>query len=458
MAGRTRREFLIGAAAAATGAVAVGPRSAAAQRSARSRRPNIVLVIADDFGIDASALHALPGAEGARKPVMSTVAALAAGGVVFDRCWVNPVCTPTRASIFTGQYGFRTKVLAVDDLLNPAEPTIFGRLKASGYRTAVIGKWHVGGNPAPLDHPARCGVDTFAGFMQGGLEDYFSWSGVEGRGAALRPFTTTTYATTWFANKAIAWTRAQPTSTPWMLALTFNAPHLPLHLPPAGLHRRTGLTGDRGDIRANPVEYFLAAAEALDTELGRVLASLSPTVRANTTVIFVGDNGTPRRVIQAPFAQTDGKGTVKAGGVHVPLVISGAGVTRRGVREVGLVNGVDLHATIAELASLPPVATGTATGRDSISVVPALRTAATPRPWIYSEHVRSAAATDQDSDGPDPVNAWTIRDDRWQLVRNELTGIDELYDLASDPGQRSNVAVDPAGQIEVARLAGLRPK
>jgi arylsulfatase A-like enzyme len=433
------------------------PTMAATASNPKNRRRNIVLVVADDFGIDASGLYRLPGGEAALKPNMPTISGLAAAGVVFDNCWVNPVCTPTRSTIFTGRYGFRTGVLAVDDLLDPNQGTIFQRLKQGGYSTAVFGKWHVGGNPAPLDHPGRCGVDTFGGFMQGGVEDYFSWAGVEGQGTALKPFTSTTYTTTWFTDRAIAWAkqRAKQPTKPWMLALTFNAPHLPLHAPPAALHSRGALSGLRPDIRDRPIEYYLAAAEALDAEFGRFWKSLSASVRSNTTVIFLGDNGTARRVIQAPYAMADGKGTVKTGGVHVPLVVSGAGVTRRGIREPALVNGVDLYATIADIARLPSPSTGS-TVTDSVSFAPSLTGSFSGRTWIYSEIVRQAAATDTDSDTAEPVNAWAIRNDRVALVRNELTGTEQLYDVKADPAQLTDLATDPARAADLQALRDVK--
>ena len=90
--------------------------------------------------------------------------------------------------------------------------------------------------------------------------------------------------------------------------------------------------------------------EAMDYEMGRLLDALPKDVRENMTVIFVGDNGTPPQAAQEPFQRRRAKGTVFEGGIHVPMVVAGAGVTRKGEREPALINTVDLFATVADLA------------------------------------------------------------------------------------------------------------
>jgi arylsulfatase A-like enzyme len=142
-----------------------------------SRTPNILLVIADDLGIDAHPCYPVVR----EKPNMPTIAKLCQQGVVFDNAWAYPVCTPTRASILTGKYGFRTKVGTVDDLLSTQETSIQQVLSRAPtpYKNAVIGKWHVAGaNPDP-NHPQQLGVEFYSGFMRGAVRDYANWEGVE---------------------------------------------------------------------------------------------------------------------------------------------------------------------------------------------------------------------------------------------------------------------------------------
>jgi arylsulfatase A-like enzyme len=161
--------------------------------------PNVLLVIADDFGIDASPCYAL----GKNKPTMPNLESLCKKGVVFDNVWVNPVCTPTRASLLTGRYGFRTKVGSVGDVLDSDQTTIFDALNKGGvYSSAVIGKWHVGsGNDAK--HPGTLGVPYYTGFLQGALRDFNSIPLVKD-GASTN---VTGYATTVFTDLAVGWVK-----------------------------------------------------------------------------------------------------------------------------------------------------------------------------------------------------------------------------------------------------------
>jgi arylsulfatase A-like enzyme len=278
--------------------------------SASQTSPNVLLVIADDFGIDASPCYST----GKNKPNMPNLESLCKKGVVFDNVWVNPVCAPTRASILTGRYGFRTKVGSVGDVLDSDQSTIFDALNKQGvYSSAVIGKWHV----APLNdikHPGTLGVPYYAGFLQGALKDYNSIPLIKD-GATTN---ITVYSTTVFTDLAVSWVKQQ--TKPWFLWLAYNAPHTPFHLPLKNLISNQNLTGAANDIRSNPQAYYFAAAEALDAEMGRLLKSVD---LKNTVIFFVGDNGTPAQVTQYAGDRFRAKGSVYQGGVEVPLVISG---------------------------------------------------------------------------------------------------------------------------------------
>jgi arylsulfatase A-like enzyme len=388
---------------------------------------NVLTVIADDFGIDASSSYNTGGA----KPKLRTLESLAKNGVVFDNAWVNPVCTPTRAAIYTGKYGFRTNVGGVDDLLSTQETTIQKAVSASGiYSNAVIGKWHVaGGEPDPT-HPAQMGVQYYSGFLSGALQDYSNWNGVE----QGRSFRSNKYSTTFFTDKAVNWIEKQ--RQPWSLSLTYNAPHAPFHLPPQELRRRS-LSGTPEDIRQNPQQYYFAAAEAMDAELGRLLNSMPAQTRANTVVMFIGDNGTPQRVIQSPFSSDGAKGTVKEGGVRVPLIVSGAGVTRKNQREDALVNGTDLFATIAEITGADA-----STGVDSLSFKDAFTNPNFQgRDYAYTELFtdRGGGGRRGNSDNQGPRNVWAIRDQRYKLIYDVTAGQEELYDLTTDLGETNNL-------------------
>jgi arylsulfatase B len=366
--------------------------------------PNILFVIADDFGLDASPCHAV----GAEKPHMPTLVALCKQGVVFDNVWAYPVCTPTRASILTGQFGIRTQVMQVDDVLAPT-PTILQALtqKTGHYAAAVIGKWHVAGSRPDPEHPAQMGAQHYAGFLTGTLRDYFSWS-VTVNGKSQRE---SRYSTTALTQYAIDWIGLQ--KRPWFLWLAYNAPHAPFHTPPEELHFQSALK--TGGAKSNRSMY-LAAAEAMDSEFGRLLASLPEAVRSNTVVVFMGDNGTPRQVVQAPYHRSQAKGSLYQGGINVPMVIAGAGVSRTGQREGALVNSTDLFATFADIAGVK-----TKVPVDSVSFVEALT-----RP---SFHGRSHAYMDFRENGTIKT---AIRDRRYKLLEQD-GGPRQLFDLKNDP-------------------------
>jgi arylsulfatase A-like enzyme len=193
---------------------------------------NVLLVIADDFGLDASPGYSV----GAEKPNMPTLEGLCKQGLVFDNVWAHPTCTPTRASVLTGHYGVHTNVVQVDDVLAPT-PTILQAVarSAARYTTAVIGKWHVGGRRPDPNHPAQFGAQYCAGFLTGALQDYFSWS-MTFNGKEQPE---SRYSTTVLTDHAIDWVGAQ--KKPWFLWLAYNAPHAPFHVPPAELHTQRGL-------------------------------------------------------------------------------------------------------------------------------------------------------------------------------------------------------------------------
>ena len=406
-----------------------------------NENPNILLVISDDLGLDASSSYAV----GIETPVTPTLDTLAANGLVFDNAWANPVCSPTRATILTGKYGFRTGVLWPGDEISLAETSLQSFIDTNvpnTYSHAVVGKWHLAGrdqaNPGYIDNPNLMGIDYFAGLIGGGVGDYFSWPLVEnGQSSDSQDYTTTA-----FVDLTIDWIAGQ--QGPWFAWLAFNAPHTPFHLPPLGLHDRDTLSADQAAIDADPLPYYLAMIEAMDRELGRLLASFSAETRANTIIIYIGDNGTPRRVVQG-HVPGHGKGSVYEGGVAVPLIISGRGVTRAGERESALVSSVDLFSTIAALAG-----TGTEEFNDSKSFAGLLSSATTgPREYAYTEVKRDADPFFRDD--------WAIRDDRYKLIQRLSAG-PELYDLEADPFEQDNLLSNGTDAAEAVILADLQAR
>jgi len=377
---------------------------------------NVLLIIADDYGADAMGLYS--PAETAPTP---TLDALAAGGVRFTNCWANPVCSPTRACILTGRHGFRTGVGFPDDAIDLNEFTIADAMSTAGYATACIGKWHLSDETnGGEDNPNLMGFDYYSGKTGGSVGDYFAWSKtVNGVTEDV-----SNYATSENVDDAIAWIANQG-AAPWFLWLAFNAAHTPYHLPPTDLHSYGDLPNTREDIASNPVPYFHAMIEAMDTEINRLLSSMAPEVIANTTVIFIGDNGTAGEV--SPQVVRSAKGSLYEGGVWVPCIVSGPAVEGPVNRtHDALIHVVDIFDTIIEIAGVDPAtARPEGTQIDSLSFAPYLADPDLPNIHTYSFAERFSQ-NGMAADGK------TIRNESYKLIRFD-DGHEEFFDIANDP-------------------------
>ena len=386
--------------------------------------PNILLIIADDMGLDASPCYDI----GEHKPDMPVLEAMCADGLVFDNLWSQPVCSPTRATLLTGRYGFRTGVLSQVAGPNGAgirtDETSIQRLlderAPTPYAHAVVGKWHLSDRSnGGVDNPDIMGVGFYSGLIGGSVRDYYRFDlTTQGRSETVDG-----YATTVFTDIAINWLAEQ--QQPWFLWLAHIAPHTPFHVPPPELRERE-LVDSEAAIGADPLPYALASLEALDHETGRLLDSLDGKTRANTMVIFVGDNGTLGRIAESPYTRRTAKGTLFPGGIRVPMIASGAGVTRKGEREEALINTSDFFATIAEIAGV-----GDAIAQDSVSFKALLADdGAAGRSFAYADIQTDVPSTRN--------NGWTIRDQDYQLIVFD-DGQRVLFDLVDDPFGTTNL-------------------
>jgi arylsulfatase A-like enzyme len=369
-----------------------------------TKRPNILLIIADDMGKDAT--NGFP--EGEIKPSTPNIDQIKNDGLTFNNLWVNPTCSPTRASIITGKYGYRTGVKWANDELNPSEQILHQYLKAEtndAYATAVIGKWHLSGESPNID-PETFGMDYYAGLLRGGVQSYYQWQLSENGVSNLE----TEYTTKVFTDLSIDWVNSQ--SKPWFLWLAYNAPHTPFHVPPSQMHSQGDLP-DYVDGLA-PMPYYMAAIEAMDFQIGRLLDEIPEDVLENTVIIFLGDNGTPSQVVQTPYSSNTAKGSLYQGGVNVPMFIAGKGVDRLG-EENSLIGAVDLFSTIAELAGInkPEI-------NDSKSFKSLLSNSTNSRAFQYAEM------------NNDTRDLWTISNGNFKLIVN-ANGEEEMYDLVNDP-------------------------
>ena len=377
-----------------------------------STQPNILLIIADDMGKDAT-----PGfTEGTIKPNTPNINNLAASGLIFTNFWVNPTCSPTRASIITGKYGYRTGVKWAGDQLSTSETILqkyISQQTNNAYATAVIGKWHLAGSGQGVVNPETFGMDYYAGLIGGAVQDYYQWELTENGETSIQ----TEYITKAFTDLSIDWIAEQ--NKPWFLWLAFNAPHTPFHVPPSEMHAQGSLpTYTQG---MNVIPYYMAAIEAMDYQIGRLLESMSTSERENTIILFLGDNGTPNQAAQSPYSSNMVKGTLYEGGINTPLFISGSGVSRIGEVDSNLITSTDLFATLAQLAG-----SSTAEINDSRSFKYLLSEDGQHRDFEYSEM----------NDGTNDL--WSIRGPRYKIITNS-TGTLEMYDLLEDPYESNNL-------------------
>ncbi len=413
--------------------------------SAQAASGNILLLIADDFGIDVAGFYPRGYRLDTTPPAPPTpnLAALAGAGVQFTRFWAAPLCSPARAEILTGRYGFRTGIgtaktsglpelqlseLILPELFQQAAPT---------YLLAHVGKWHV--SSGDLD-PNTHGWPHYSGPTPtlGRINNFYRWPKVVNGVAS----TSTVYATTDQVNDAIkVIDQATAAAKPYFLWVGFNAPHNPFHKPPNELHSRDELPTSGAPIRS----YYEAMVEALDTEIGRLLTHVD---LATTTVIFVGDNGTPSGVVAKPYNMQKAKGTMYEGGIAVPLLIAGEGVVNPGRVVNNPATLVDLFPTILELgginlASALPAGLKT----DGVTLRPFLRATAHPNPrtWLFAE--RFTMTYDGD---------WqrAVYEGGYKLIER-YDGTREFYNTNGTPLEKTNMLNRSLTPFESTRLTRL---
>jgi arylsulfatase B len=426
------------------------------------KRPNILLVIADDYGADASSIYPEINGDSGAVPVPN-LEALADNGLVFDNAWASPACSMTRGTIVSGLYGYRTGVTSVGAVLPTSTTTVFDRIAADSpkYAQAFFGKYHLGGGGSfdpragvafasseqVLQHVRDLGIPFFRGILGGALTDYFSWNIYDSNGPAIP---TKVYATTALTNQAIDYIDQHAVTKPdepWFIYHAYNAPHAanggnsPYQVPPPELHSvdLSGVGNPAAGSSATNIPIYKANIQSLDTELGRLLSHVD---LENTVVIFVGDNGTPAPVKDTGTGVRGAKGSAYEGGVRVPFIVAGAGVTRRG-REHSLLVTTDIYATILSLSGIDVSHVNNSYSLSSLFSDPS---ASSGRTHSFSE---TSSGTSN--------RRWATKDTRFKLVSN--LGQLELYDLVADPLETTDLytaaayaAVRGSLEAEVARL------
>ena len=324
---------------------------------AADAQPNIVYIVADDLGWKDVGFN---GCADIKTP---NIDKLADNGAKLEQFYAQPMCTPTRAALMTGRYPFRYGLqtivipgpasygLATNEFLLPQA------LKAAGYSTAIIGKWHLG--HADLKYwPKQRGFDYQYGAMIGEL-DYYTHSdaGVLDWFRNNKPVHEKGYTTQLIGNDAVKYINKQSAGKPFYLYLTFNAPHTPYAAPQDYIDRYQNIKDPTRRIYAGMVT-------CLDDEIGRVVAALDKKgLRDNTLIVFQSDNGGTRNAMfagqMADLSKTkipcdngpyrEGKGTLFEGGCRVAACANWPGHIQPGTVE-GMIHVVDMYPTLTALA------------------------------------------------------------------------------------------------------------
>lgn len=418
----TRRTAL--ASGAATAALLGAPAIAATPQ----RRPNILYIMADDMG------YADLSCYGRTDYATPRIDALAREGLHFTSAYANScVCTATRVALITGRYQYRLPIGLEEPLadrkdvgLPAGEPTLPSQLKAAGYATSLIGKWHLGSFPA-FD-PLQSGYDHFWGIRSGGV-DYYTHKGTDGQldlWDGPTPVDEAGYLTDMIAERAIAGvTAAAKQPKPWFMSLHFTAPHWPWEaLGDEAEARRLEAAGP-GDALMHydggSLATYAAMVTRLDYQVGRVLDALAASGQAkHTIVVFTSDNGGERFSGTWPFSGR--KTELLEGGLRIPAIVRWPGVTKAGSTSDAHVISIDWLPTFLAAAGTAP---DRARASDGIDIRPALLGGALPERtlfWRYKNHGQQAA-----------------RRGKWKYLK--IKDQSYLFDLDADPMERANLKV-----------------
>ncbi len=426
----TRRRVIQGVAttAALGAAAAAGPAAA---------RPNFIFILADDLGVADLGCY---GAHSVRTPVLDR---LATEGVRLTQAYANSaVCSATRTALITGRYqdrlpvGLQEPVADYDPSigLQPSQPTLPSQLRAAGYQTWLVGKWHLGA--PPNFGPLKSGYDRFFGFHHGAA-DYYSHRAslprqptypYDGLYDGDRPVERAGYMTDILADEAGVRIRDRRRDRPFLLSLHFNAPHWPWEGPGDREHgaRLTSLRDNDG----GSLETYARMIGAMDAAIGRVLQTLETEGLArDTVVVFTSDNGGERFAEVWPFVGM--KGELLEGGIRVPAIVRWPGRAAPGATCDQVCASMDWLPTFLAAAGAAPDASSPP---DGIDVGPQLA-GAPPHPrrlfWRYKAQYQAA-----------------LRDGDLKYLK--LAGKEHLFDLAVDVHERADLKDDRAADF--ARL------
>jgi arylsulfatase A-like enzyme len=381
--------------------------------AAAAETPNVVVILSDDQGWGDLSVH---GNVNLSTP---NIDSLARDGALFDRFFVCPVCSPTRAEFLTGRYHPRGGVRGVTsggERLDLDEKTIAETFKSAGYATGAFGKWH-NGSQYPY-HPNARGFDEYYGFTSGHWGEYFS-PPLEHNG---RPVQGQGFITDDLTDHAISFIAASK-DRPFFCYLPFNTPHSPMQVPDRFYDKFKNADLKLRALDSNPEELpmtraALAMCENIDWNVGRVLKTLDElNLDKKTIVLYFSDNGP--NSWRWNGGMRGRKGSTDEGGVRSPLLIRWPGHIKPQTQVTTISAAIDLLPTLADLAGIP---VKSVKPLDGISVAPHLLGNAFESHsdrLIFSHWNGKVSVRTQD---------------------HRLDAAGRLYDMMRDPGQAKDLA------------------
>jgi arylsulfatase A len=352
--------------------------AAASAGAAPARKPNLILIMADDFGYEGVTAN---GGESYRTPNLDR---LARQGIRFEQCHVQPLCTPTRVQLMTGLYNVRNYVDF--GTLDPKAKTFAHLLKGAGYATGIAGKWQLGEG---RNLPQHFGFDEAFLWQHTRRPPRYANPGLEHNGreqdhenGAYGPKLVNDFALDFVTRHR---------QRPFLLYYPMILPHAPFQPTPDSADWDPRARGET--VNRNPM-YYADMVAYLDKMVGRLVDKLDELgLRENTLVMFLGDNGTPVGITTQfkgrPYE--GGKGTRDARGTHVPLIASWPGRIPAGQVNRDLIGSVDFFPTMAEAAGVPLPKDLPDDGRSFLPQL--LGNKGEPREWLYSWYVRDGGPT-----------------------------------------------------------------
>ena len=441
-----RTRFLRGVLAVLSGVAALTAVTAAAAPSRlalqtndaeTAPRPNILVFVSDDMG------WAQPGFNGGTEVTTPNMDRIADEGVRLTQFYAQPVCAPTRASLFTGRYAWKTGAAdnpdsSMDDGLLLDERTIAEALRDSSYATWLVGKWHAG-HWGSERLPLQRGFDHHYGFYNGFIDSYKLvrpwryWHEILDWHRNGRPVVESGYSTFLLAEEASQLIERHDGSRPFFLYVAFNAAHDPFQAPPEYIAQFSHLPYDLETRKQR------AMVKAMDDAIGQVMDALERRgVLDETLVMFLNDNGGLSEAGgNSPYRGL--KGSYLEGGIRVPAVMRWPSRITAGSASDALMHVADLFPTFAGLAGAD---TGAGLPLDGLDVWEAIANGAdSPR----EEVVHSLDVI--------RVGDWKLLEEDGEFAKGNKSSPLQLYNIAEDPYETANLA-----SSETARVAELRER